>query len=152
MTYEQWVQTRLTAHGFVVPTDGDWGRVSIGALKLSEAHGPDGFQRHRSGEYVHSLPIPAGMFGCLNSGISVMEFRLMENQTHRLPTGRGSSVQVLLTGRRVTAEFRDALFSAASRAGLTTTEYVLRAAGEKLQAMGVEVPGVFAAGDLEGLN
>lgn len=33
MTYEQWVQSRLVLHGFAVPTDGDWGRLSIAALK-----------------------------------------------------------------------------------------------------------------------
>jgi len=33
MDFIMWVQGRLTAHGFPVPADGDWGRVSIGKLK-----------------------------------------------------------------------------------------------------------------------
>lgn len=33
MTFEQWLQSRLTAHGLPVPVDGDWGRSSIDALK-----------------------------------------------------------------------------------------------------------------------
>lgn len=34
MEFEKWAQMRLTAHGYAVPTDGDWGRVSIEGLKL----------------------------------------------------------------------------------------------------------------------
>lgn len=33
MTFEQWLQSRLTAHGHPVGVNGDWGRVSINALK-----------------------------------------------------------------------------------------------------------------------
>jgi uncharacterized protein (TIGR02594 family) len=33
MTFEQWLQSRLTAHGHPVGVNGDWGRVSIDALK-----------------------------------------------------------------------------------------------------------------------
>lgn len=37
MNYEQWVQSRLTLHGFAVPVDGDWGRVSINQLRNFQA-------------------------------------------------------------------------------------------------------------------
>lgn len=40
MTFEQWLQGRLTAHGYPVDPDGDWGRTSIEALKA--------FQRSRN--------------------------------------------------------------------------------------------------------
>lgn len=33
MKFERWLQERLTAHGYAVPIDGDWGRTSIEALK-----------------------------------------------------------------------------------------------------------------------
>jgi uncharacterized protein (TIGR02594 family) len=33
MPFEQWLQSRLTAHGYDISVDGDWGRASITALK-----------------------------------------------------------------------------------------------------------------------
>lgn len=33
MNFEAWLQSRLTAHGHPVGVNGDWGRVSINALK-----------------------------------------------------------------------------------------------------------------------
>lgn len=33
MTFEAWLQSRLTAHGHAVGVNGDWGRISIEALK-----------------------------------------------------------------------------------------------------------------------
>lgn len=33
MSFEKWVQTRLSEHGFTVASDGDWGRNSINQLK-----------------------------------------------------------------------------------------------------------------------
>ncbi|WP_378944413.1 hypothetical protein [Mesorhizobium sp. ANAO-SY3R2] len=51
----------------------------------------------------------------------------------------------MLTGARVTAGFRAALFEAAGRAGMTPGEFALIAAGEKLRASGRDFPGVFSA-------
>lgn len=61
-------------------------------------------------------------------------------------------VQVMLTGARVTSGFREALFSAASRAGMTVNEYVLRATGEKLASAGVHFPGIFERGDTSSVS
>lgn len=52
-------------------------------------------------------------------------------------------VALTLTGGRVTAGFRSALFAAAGRAGVSVNEYVLASAGEKLARAGLEFPGVF---------
>lgn len=56
-------------------------------------------------------------------------------------------VQVMLTSARVTSGFREALFSAATRSGVTVSEFALRAAGEKLASAGVHFPGIFERGD-----
>lgn len=61
-------------------------------------------------------------------------------------------VNVMLNGGRVTSGFRAALFSAASRAGVTVNEFVLTAAAEKLRASGGQFSGVFEPGDLPDLN
>jgi hypothetical protein len=58
-------------------------------------------------------------------------------------------VALMLNGGRVTRAFRDALFAAVGREGVTVNEFVLRAAGEKLAGAGNRLPGVFRAGDLE---
>lgn len=57
-------------------------------------------------------------------------------------------VPVMLSGGKVTAGFRSALFAAANRAGVSVNEFVLRAAGEKLTKAGMSIPGVFERGDL----
>lgn len=55
---------------------------------------------------------------------------------------------VMLRGATVMASFRDSLFDAANRAGMTPNEFVLQAAAEKLKASGREFSGVFHPGDL----
>lgn len=61
-------------------------------------------------------------------------------------------VSLMLNGGRVTSGFRAALFSAASRAGVSVNEFVLTAAAEKLRASGSQFSGVFEPGDLPDLN
>ena len=61
-------------------------------------------------------------------------------------------VQVMLTGARVTSGFRNALFSAAARSGMSVNEFVLRAAGEALARSGANFPGVFERGDITPTN
>lgn len=61
-------------------------------------------------------------------------------------------VSLMLNGGRVTSGFRAALFAAASRAGVSVNEWVLRAAAEKLSASGSQFSGVFETGDLPDLN
>jgi hypothetical protein len=56
-------------------------------------------------------------------------------------------VPITLTGGRVTAGFRSALFAAAGRSGVSVNEYVLSAVGEKLTRAGVPFPGVFSPAD-----
>jgi hypothetical protein len=57
-------------------------------------------------------------------------------------------VNLTLNGGRVTAAFRQALFDATSREGLSVNEFCLKAAAEKLKASGREFSGVFHPGDL----
>ena len=57
-------------------------------------------------------------------------------------------VPVTLRGARVTETFRDNLFDAANRAGMTPNEFCLQAAAEKLRASGRQVSGLFSPGDL----
>lgn len=61
-------------------------------------------------------------------------------------------VALMLTGGRVTAGFRAALFAAASRAGVSVNEFVLTAAAEKLRASGQHFSGLFEPGDLPDTN
>jgi len=55
---------------------------------------------------------------------------------------------VMLRGANVMTSYRDALFDAANRAGMTPNEFVLQAAAEKLKATGRTFSGVFHPGDL----
>jgi|GEM_PF-5088719 len=57
---------------------------------------------------------------------------------------RELTVNVALRGARVPQSFRDNLFDAANRAGMTPNEFVIRAAAEKLRASGRDVPEVFS--------
>lgn len=59
-----------------------------------------------------------------------------------------ASAQLFLNGARVNAEFREALFDASNRAGITPNEFVITAAAEKLARSGASFPGVFRRGDL----
>ncbi|MBO9122792.1 MULTISPECIES: hypothetical protein [unclassified Rhizobium] len=56
-------------------------------------------------------------------------------------------VNLMLNGGRVTATFREALFDATAREGLSVNEFCLKAAAEKLKASGREFSGVFHPGD-----
>lgn len=55
---------------------------------------------------------------------------------------------VLLRGANVTEDFRDALFDASNRAGITPNEFALQAAAEKLLRSGRQIDGLFEVGDL----
>ncbi|TQX88445.1 MULTISPECIES: hypothetical protein [unclassified Rhizobium] len=61
---------------------------------------------------------------------------------------RERRVPVALRGANVTETFRDNLFDAANRAGMTANEYVLQAAAEKLKASGRQFSGLFRPGDI----
>ncbi|MBO9168348.1 hypothetical protein [Rhizobium sp. L245/93] len=56
-------------------------------------------------------------------------------------------VAVMLSGGRVTNGFREALFDAANRVGMTPNQFVLQAAAEKLKVSGRSFSGVFHPGD-----
>lgn len=60
-----------------------------------------------------------------------------------------ASAQLFLNGARVNRDFREALFDAANRAGVTPNEFCITAAAEKLMASGRRFPGVFQANDFE---
>lgn len=59
---------------------------------------------------------------------------------------------VLLSGAKVTASFRDSLFDACNRAGITPNEFAFLAVAEKLKAQGKPFTGLFRKGDLNDLN
>ena len=61
---------------------------------------------------------------------------------------KASTGQLFLKGTGVTSDFRDELFDAANRAGVTPNEFCITAAAEKLAACGRRFPGVFRRGDL----
>lgn len=56
---------------------------------------------------------------------------------------------IMLRGANVMTSYRDALFDAANRAGMTPNEFVLQATAEKLKATGRTFSGVFRPGDIE---
>ncbi|KAB0676014.1 hypothetical protein [Aureimonas leprariae] len=60
-----------------------------------------------------------------------------------------ASAQLFLNGARVNRDFREALFDAANRAGVTPNEFCITAAAEKLIAGGRRFPGVFQVNDFE---
>jgi hypothetical protein len=60
-----------------------------------------------------------------------------------------SSANLLLRGARVTPDFRDALYDAANRAGMSVNEFVISAAAEKLVSRGAAFRGVFRPGDFD---
>lgn len=64
---------------------------------------------------------------------------------------RERSVTVSLRGANVTETFRENLFDACNRAGVTPNEFVLQAAAEKLKASGREFSGLFVPGDIANL-
>lgn len=56
---------------------------------------------------------------------------------------------IMLRGAMVMTSFRESLFDAANRAGMTPNEFCLQAAAEKLRASGRQFAGVFAPGDTD---
>lgn len=68
------------------------------------------------------------------------------SQTNRQNAER---VPVTLRGANVLTGFRDALFDASNRAGITPNEFALVAIGEKLVRSGRRVNGVFEVGDID---
>lgn len=60
------------------------------------------------------------------------------------------TVPIMLNGGQVTSTFRQVLFDATAREGVSVNEFCLRAAAEKLKARGREFSGVFKPGDLAG--
>ncbi len=73
------------------------------------------------------------------------------NATKRAETS-DRRAPVMLQGATVTETFRDALFDASNRAGITPNEFVLQAAAEKLKRSGRAFTGLFRSGDLSELN
>ena len=59
--------------------------------------------------------------------------------------------QVMLRGASVMNSFRDNLFDACNRAGITPNEFVLQAAAEKMKASGSDFSGLFAPVDVADL-
>ncbi|NKK79758.1 hypothetical protein [Rhizobium leguminosarum] len=64
-------------------------------------------------------------------------------------TSRETKGFVMLRGAMVMISFRESLFDAANRAGMTPNEFCLQAAAEKLRASGRQFAGVFAPGDTD---
>jgi len=71
---------------------------------------------------------------------------MSEPQTTKT-TKREGRAPVMLRGASVMTSYRDALFDAANRAGMTPNEFVLQAAAEKLAATGRPFTGIFYPGD-----
>lgn len=63
-----------------------------------------------------------------------------------------ASANLFLNGSRVTPGFRDAVFAAANRAGVSPSEFVLLSAAEKLMRRGIPFDGVFVRGDCDFLR
>ncbi|PJO47193.1 hypothetical protein [Brucella pituitosa] len=56
---------------------------------------------------------------------------------------------ITLGSSTVTRSLRSAIFDAAGRRGVTTTEFVLDAAARHLRSQGQDISGVFSEGDLD---
>lgn len=69
-----------------------------------------------------------------------------EETTNRAKRER--RVPVALRGATVMEGFRENLFDAANRSGMTPNEFCLQAAAEKLKATGRSFSGLFAPGDV----
>lgn len=72
----------------------------------------------------------------------------MNNDTAKEATKQERRVPVALRGATVMEGFRENLFDAANRSGMTPNEFVLQAAAEKLKASGRGISGLFCPGDL----
>lgn len=72
----------------------------------------------------------------------------MSDKPEKKASKRERRVPVALRGATVMEGFRENLFDAANRSGMTPNEFVLQAAAEKLRATGRCFSGVFAPGDI----
>jgi len=72
----------------------------------------------------------------------------MPLKANTLRRPKDHTVNLMLNGGRVTATFREALFDATAREGLSVNEFCLRATAEKLRASGRDFTGVFHPGDI----
>ena len=70
----------------------------------------------------------------------------------RTSNAREARAYLMLRGANVTQSFRENLFDACNRAGITPNEYALQAAAEKLKAQGRQFSGLFRAGDFMDFN
>lgn len=73
----------------------------------------------------------------------------MSDDTARKAAKRERRAPVMLRGATVMESFRDHLFDASNRAGMTANEFVLQAAAEKLKRNGRQFSGVFHPGDVD---
>ncbi|MDC9808414.1 hypothetical protein [Rhizobium binxianense] len=73
----------------------------------------------------------------------------MSSNASRNSASRETKGFIMLRGAMVMTDFRESLFDAANRAGMTPNEFCLQAAAEKLRASGRQFAGVFAPGDTE---
>lgn len=73
----------------------------------------------------------------------------MGNNVSRNSASRETKGFVMLRGATVMTSFRESLFDAANRAGITPNEFCLQAAAEKLRASGRRFSGIFYPGDLD---
>ncbi|MBB4255444.1 hypothetical protein [Rhizobium sp. BK008] len=73
----------------------------------------------------------------------------MISDASRNSASRETKGFIMLRGAMVMTSFRESLFDAANRAGMTPNEYCLQAAAEKLTASGRRFSGIFCPGDLD---
>ncbi len=69
--------------------------------------------------------------------------------TARKAASRERRSPVMLRGATVMESFREDLFDASNRAGMSVNEFVLMAAAEKLKRSGRQFSGVFKRGDTD---
>jgi hypothetical protein len=67
-------------------------------------------------------------------------------------TTREARAHVMLHGANVMQSFRESLFDACNRAGITPNEFALQAAAEKLRSQGKTFSGLFREGDIKDFN
>lgn len=72
----------------------------------------------------------------------------MSDDKARKTAKRERRVPVALRGATVMEGFRENLFDAANRSGMSPNEFVLQAAAEKLKATGRNFSGLFSPGDM----
>jgi len=64
----------------------------------------------------------------------------------------GDIVRITLAPVEVVSDFRTELFAEARRAGMSSQEYLLRVAAERLAERGRPVSGVFTPGDVQEIS